>query len=77
MRDGQPQSRQKDEATMFQKQRFRRIAGALLVLGGGLLMWLAPESISGVVLLLAGIALEAVGLYLERRNDEKPSQRPQ
>lgn len=53
---------------MLRKRGIRRVAGALLVVGGGVLMWLAPESMSGVVLLLAGIAIEAVGLYLERRS---------
>lgn len=30
-------------------------------------MWLAPESLAGALLLVAGIALEAVGLALEHR----------
>ena len=39
----------------------RRALGAILVALGALLMWLAPEVWSGVVLLAAGIALEAAG----------------
>lgn len=46
----------------------RRVLGALLVITGALLMWLAPEVWSGVALLVAGIALEAVGIALEHRN---------
>lgn len=52
---------------MLRKRKLRRAMGALLVLAGALLMWLAPESLSGAVLLAAGIALEAIGLGLEHR----------
>jgi hypothetical protein len=52
---------------MLRKRNLRRFAGALLVLAGGLTMWLAPESVFGAVLLAGGIALEALGLHLERR----------
>lgn len=47
----------------------RRALGVLLAGAGALLMWLAPESWSGLALLAAGIALEAVGITLERRNN--------
>jgi hypothetical protein len=47
----------------------RRTMGAVLVVLGGVLMWLAPEEvIFGVVLLAAGIALELVGITLEHRD---------
>jgi drug/metabolite transporter (DMT)-like permease len=55
------------QAAAIRKRRLRRVAGVLLVLFGALLMWLAPESASGAVLLAAGVALEAVGLVLEHR----------
>ena len=45
----------------------RRALGALLVGVGALLMWLAPEVWSGVMLLAAGIALEIAGIALEHR----------
>ena len=45
----------------------RRTLGALLVVAGALLMWLAPEVWSGVVLLGAGIGIEAAGIALEHR----------
>jgi drug/metabolite transporter (DMT)-like permease len=51
---------------MIRRRLPRRVAGAVLVVTGGLFMWLAPESLAGVLLLVAGIALEAVGLRLER-----------
>jgi drug/metabolite transporter (DMT)-like permease len=46
----------------------RRALGVLLVGAGALLMWLAPEVWWGVVLLLAGVALEAAGITLEHRS---------
>jgi drug/metabolite transporter (DMT)-like permease len=46
----------------------RRALGVLLAGAGALLMWLAPESWSGVALLAAGIALEAAGITLEHRS---------
>lgn len=48
--------------------------GALLVIAGGLLMWLAPgptfgsQSVAGLVLLVGGIVLEALGIALEHRS---------
>ena len=39
-----------------------RFTGPALIVGGGLLMWLSPETLSGVLLLGAGIALELLGL---------------
>jgi hypothetical protein len=49
------------------KRRIRRVAGALLVLAGAVAMWLAPETRSGESLLAIGVAIELVGLALERR----------
>ena len=62
---------------MLKQRRLRRTVGALLLIAGGLLMWLAPEatfgavSISGLVLMLAGIALEAAGIALEHHDQNK------
>ena len=39
-----------------------RIIGPALIVGGGLLMWLSPETLSGVLVMGAGIALELLGL---------------
>lgn len=56
---------------MLKRRMLRRTVGALLLIGGGLLMWFAPEaafgafSISGLVLMLAGIVLEIAGIALE------------
>lgn len=58
---------------MLKKRALRRSAGLILVVAGGLFMWLAPEqSAAGIVLLIAAIALEIAGLVLERRATRKP-----
>ena len=44
----------------------RRMLAPALIVGGALLMWLSPETLSGVVLMGAGIALEALGLAFGR-----------
>lgn len=38
------------------------IIGPALIVSGGLLMWLSPETLSGVLVMGAGIALELLGL---------------
>ena len=44
----------------------RRAVGVLLVVVGALLMWLSPETLAGAAIAGAGIALELVGIALER-----------
>lgn len=45
------------------KQRILgRIIGPALIVGGALLMWLSPETLSGALVMGAGIALELLGL---------------
>lgn len=56
---------------MIRNKRLRRAAGAVLVVAGGVLIWLAPEVMAGVILLAAGIALEIAGITLERRDDAR------
>jgi len=53
---------------LIKHRGLRRTLGAVLVVGGALMMWLATEVWWGVVLLVAGIALEAVGITLEHRS---------
>jgi hypothetical protein len=43
-----------------------RLTGPALIIGGALLMWLAPETLSGVLVMGAGLALEVLGLAFER-----------
>jgi hypothetical protein len=45
----------------------RRMTGAAAILGGALLMWLSPEVLGGALVMAAGVALELVGIALERR----------
>ena len=44
----------------------RRIAGAAALIAGALLMWLSPDVLAGALIMAAGIALETVGIALER-----------
>ena len=61
---------------LIKNKRMRRSIGLVLVIAGGLLMWLAPEEAGvGVVLLAAGVLLEIVGITLERRNSAGPVDR--
>lgn len=54
-------------------RRVRRIIGAVAIAGGVLLMWLSPAALygyatlAGILLMAAGIALEIIGIALERR----------
>jgi hypothetical protein len=47
------------------RKSWRRALALAAVVGGGLLMWLSPEVTLGSVVMLAGIALEAIGIRLE------------
>ena len=53
---------------MLSKQRSRRVLAVILIVLGGVLMYLAPEMWLGVVLLVLGVALEVAGIALERRS---------
>jgi hypothetical protein len=47
----------------------RKIFAGVLVVLGGLVMWLAPEvSTIGFLLLLLGVAIEFIGIYLEHKD---------
>lgn len=49
----------------------RRILAGMLVILGGLLMWLVPEvSTVGFVMLLLGVAIEFIGIYLEHKDSQ-------
>lgn len=53
---------------MLRKKPYRRTLALLLVVLGGLLIYLAPGDVAGVVLLIFGIAIEVAGIALERRS---------
>lgn len=49
--------------------RPRKILAGILVILGGLLMWLVPDvSTAGFVILLLGVAIEFIGIYLEHKD---------
>jgi len=55
-------------ARLLTARRSRRIAVALLLVLGGILLWGSVAAPSGAVVMLLGLALEAVGLALEHRD---------
>jgi len=53
---------------MIRNRAVRRSVAASLMIGGGLLMLLAPSVWVGVGPFLIGIALEVIGIAVERRS---------
>jgi hypothetical protein len=49
----------------MKQKTLQRIIGPALIIGGGLLMWLSPETLSGALVMGAGIALELLGLVFQ------------
>ena len=47
--------------------KLRRIIAIILVVLGGVLIFLAPETIGGFILIAIGVVVEAVGIFLEHR----------
>jgi hypothetical protein len=45
----------------------RRVVAAVLIAFGAVLMFAAPETRSGLVVILLGVAIELAGIALERR----------
>jgi len=41
-------------------RRLRRLGAGIAIVGGALLMWLSPATLSGALMLAAGIAIELV-----------------
>jgi drug/metabolite transporter (DMT)-like permease len=57
---------------MITNPRIRRALALLLLVLGGVLLFLAPENIwIGVLLLALGMALEAAGTLMQRRSDRQ------
>lgn len=52
---------------MIRKRRARRILALALAGLGGVLMYLAPGDFAGLVLLVSGIVVELAGIALERK----------
>lgn len=49
------------------RKRSRRTLALILVVLGGVLIFLAPEMWTGVLLLALGVAIEVAGIALERK----------
>lgn len=47
--------------------KLRRLVAIALVILGGILIFFAPETLGGVVLVAIGVTVEVVGIILERR----------
>lgn len=45
----------------------RRGASLAMLVAGALLMWLSPETLSGAMVMAAGVGLEALGIGMDRR----------
>lgn len=59
---------------MLKSPRVRRPLALLLVVLGGALMYLAVEVWTGLAVLILGIAVELVGIGLERRSRDRQAQ---
>lgn len=44
----------------------RRILAMVLIVIGGILLWFAPESPGGIILMIGGIVVELIGITLEK-----------
>ena len=44
---------------------WRRVAAIVAIMIGALFMWLSPEQPVGAIMLMAGIALEVLGIRLD------------
>lgn len=55
-----------DDASLAVSRRlWRRVVAMGVVALGALIMWLSPDQLMGAVTLMAGIALEVLGIHLE------------
>ena len=55
-----------DDASLAVSRRlWRRVVAMGVVALGALIMWLSPDQFMGAVTLMAGIALEVLGIHLE------------
>lgn len=44
---------------------WRRVLAICLIVLGALFLWLSPDHLVGVITVMAGIALEALGIHLD------------
>ena len=53
---------------MPRKRHLRRPGAIVLVVLGGIFIYLAPQDMTGLVLLTSGMVLELAGIALERKS---------
>jgi drug/metabolite transporter (DMT)-like permease len=56
---------------MLRKPHIRRPLAALLVILGAALLFLAPETWAGILLLILGVLLEVTGIAIKHRDQHK------
>lgn len=56
---------------MLKHSHHRRLLGSILMGLGALLMWFAPEIWVGLIMIGIAIALEILGITLERRDGQR------
>ena len=49
-------------------KKLRRIVAGFLIVLGGLMWWLAPETPGGIIVLIVGVIIEIIGISLEHGN---------
>ena len=54
-----------DAPLVVSRRRWRRVVAASAIVLGALIMWLSPDHLMGAVTLMAGIALEVLGIHLD------------
>jgi drug/metabolite transporter (DMT)-like permease len=57
-------------SAMLKKKSHRRILAFSLIVLGAVLMFLAPEVVVGVVMMIAGVLVEMIGITLEHRRTD-------
>ena len=53
---------------MLSKTHIRRPFAAMLVILGAVIIFLAPETWAGVLLLILGVLIEVAGIAIKRKN---------
>ena len=56
---------------MLRRPYLRRSLAALLAIVGAMMMFLAPETWAGALLLALGVTIEVVGIALKHRNRQR------
>jgi hypothetical protein len=52
-------------------KKLRRVVAGFLIVLGGLIWWLAPETPGGIIVLIVGVIVEIIGISLEHNKEKK------